>query len=207
MGLGNVVAPGSRADAWLSFPGIRLECDGPRQRLRAVHPGIRAAGQLSAGQYQHGDAGRLSAAAAGRAALSRRHSHRSHASARVAERSRCHVRSPPSYARYHARELRRRDNRSLHAQGSSGGFGLQRGASERGPHEHQPLHRLELSALHVAGGWSTSFVWGANVPTDTRRLLNTALIETNIELDGRNAIFGRAEYVTRTAEELALVAL
>ncbi len=73
------------------------------------------------------------------------------------------------------------------------------------PHEHQPLHRLELSALHVAGGWSTSFVWGANVPTDTRRVLNTALIETNLELDGRNAIFGRAEYVTRTADELALV--
>jgi len=73
------------------------------------------------------------------------------------------------------------------------------------PHEHEPLHRLELSALHVAGGWSTSFIWGANVPTDTRRVLNTALIETNIELDGRNAIFGRAEYVTRTAEELALV--
>ena len=38
------------------------------------------------------------------------------------------------------------------------------------------------------------------MPTDTRRLLNTALIETNIELDGRNAIFGRAEYVTRTAK-------
>ncbi len=73
------------------------------------------------------------------------------------------------------------------------------------PHEHQPLHRLELSAVHVAGRWSTSFIWGANVPTDTRRVLNTALIETNIELDPRNAIFGRAEYVTRTAEELALV--
>jgi hypothetical protein len=73
------------------------------------------------------------------------------------------------------------------------------------PREHEPLHRLELSALHVAGGWSTSFVWGANVPTETRRVLNTALVETNIELDGRNAVFGRAEYVTRTAEELALV--
>jgi len=73
------------------------------------------------------------------------------------------------------------------------------------PHEHQPLYRLEVSALHVAGGWSTTFIWGANVPTDTRRVLNTALFETNIEVDQRNAIFGRAEYVTRTAEELALV--
>jgi hypothetical protein len=73
------------------------------------------------------------------------------------------------------------------------------------PHGHEPLHRLELSALHVRGGWSTSFIWGANVPTDTRRVLNTGLVETNIELDGRNAVFGRVEYVTRTAEELALV--
>lgn len=31
------------------------------------------------------------------------------------------------------------------------------------------------------------------------------LVETNIELDAGNSIFGRAEYVTRTAEELALV--
>jgi len=73
------------------------------------------------------------------------------------------------------------------------------------PREHEPLHRLEFSALHVAKRWSTSLVWGANVPTDTRRVLNTALVETNIDLDGRNAVFGRVEYLTRTAEELALV--
>jgi len=73
------------------------------------------------------------------------------------------------------------------------------------PREHEPLYRLELSALHVAKGWSASFIWGANVPTDTRRVLNTALVETNIELDEHDVVFGRAEYVTRTAEELALV--
>jgi len=73
------------------------------------------------------------------------------------------------------------------------------------PREHEPLHRVELSALHVAGGWSSAFIWGANIPTDTRHVLNTALVETNIELDEHNAIFGRVEYVTRTAEELALV--
>jgi len=78
-------------------------------------------------------------------------------------------------------------------------------AAGPGAHGHDALHRVEFSALHVAGGWSTSFIWGANVPTDTRRVLNTALVETNVELDGRNVIFGRAEYVTRTAEDLALV--
>ena len=81
-------------------------------------------------------------------------------------------------------------------------------AEGRGPHDHA-LHRLGVSVMHVAprqgGVWSTSFIWGANVPADTRRVLNTALIETNVDLDERNAVFGRAEYVTRTAEELALV--
>jgi len=78
-------------------------------------------------------------------------------------------------------------------------------AASNGVHSHDALHRLEFSALHVIGGWSTSFIWGANVPTDTRRVLSTALVETNIQLDERNTVFGRAESVTRTAEELALV--
>jgi hypothetical protein len=76
-------------------------------------------------------------------------------------------------------------------------------------HAHAALHRLDVAILHVVprngGAWSTSLIWGANVPTDTRRVLNTALIETNIDVDERNAVFGRAEYVTRTAEELGLV--
>ena len=79
-----------------------------------------------------------------------------------------------------------------------------------GPGAHDHAHdRLGFSIMHVAprpgGAWSTSFVWGANVPADTRRVLNTALIETNVDLDERNTVFARAEYVTRTAEELALV--
>ena len=78
-------------------------------------------------------------------------------------------------------------------------------APSTGVHSHTGLHRLELSALHIGDRWSTSFIWGANVPTDSRRVLNTALIETNIDLGPRNAVFGRAEYVTRTADELALV--
>ena len=78
-------------------------------------------------------------------------------------------------------------------------------AAGTGVHGHDALHRVVLSAMHVNGRWSTSLVWGANVPTDTRRVLNTALVETNFALDERNTVFGRAEYVTRTAEELALV--
>jgi hypothetical protein len=78
-------------------------------------------------------------------------------------------------------------------------------APSTGDHSHVAQHRLELSALHVSGGWATSFIWGANVPTDTRRVLHTALVEANVDLDPRNVVFGRAEYVTRTADELSLV--
>jgi hypothetical protein len=86
-------------------------------------------------------------------------------------------------------------------------------AADSGAHAHDAHHRLSFSLMHVAprpgggggGAWSTSLVWGANVPVETRRVLNTALVETNVDLDERNAVFGRAEYVTRTAEELALV--
>lgn len=82
-------------------------------------------------------------------------------------------------------------------------------AAGTGGHAHDALHRLSLSMMHVVprpgGAWSTSLVWGANVPVETRRVLNTALLETNLDLDERNVLFGRAEYVTRTAEELALV--
>jgi len=82
-------------------------------------------------------------------------------------------------------------------------------AAGTGAHTHDAQHRLALAIMHVApregGAWSTSLIWGANVPTDTRQVLNTALLESNIDLDERNAVFGRAEYVTRTAEELALV--
>jgi hypothetical protein len=82
-------------------------------------------------------------------------------------------------------------------------------AAGTGGHAHEALHRLSVSMMHVVprpdGAWSTSLVWGANVPVDTRRVHNTALLETNVDLNERNAVFGRAEYVTRTAEELALV--
>lgn len=76
-------------------------------------------------------------------------------------------------------------------------------------HTHEGRHRFGVALMSVvprgAGAWSTSLIWGANMPADTRRVLHTALVETNIELDAGSSIFGRAEYVTRTAEELALV--
>jgi hypothetical protein len=79
----------------------------------------------------------------------------------------------------------------------------------QGPHAHGPLRRLGISIMNVAprghGAWSTTLIWGANVPTATGKALHSVLFETNLDLDSKNTIFGRAEYSGRTAEELDLV--
>lgn len=59
--------------------------------------------------------------------------------------------------------------------------------------------------LRSGGAWSTAFVWGANMPAATRRPRHALLIESTVELRDGHAIFGRAEYVQRTSEELALI--
>ena len=58
----------------------------------------------------------------------------------------------------------------------------------------------------MAGGgeWSTALVYGADLPAGAGHPLNSLLFETSLEL-ARNALFGRAEYVRRTAADLALV--
>ena len=53
------------------------------------------------------------------------------------------------------------------------------------------------------GAWSTSFVYGGVAP-DGDAVRHTALIESSLDLSPAQAIFGRVEYVQRTAEELAL---
>ena len=78
-----------------------------------------------------------------------------------------------------------------------------------GAHAHDALNRFGASFLHtrpVAGGgeWSTALVYGADLPAGAGHPLNSLLFETSLEL-ARNALFGRAEYVRRTAADLALV--
>jgi hypothetical protein len=79
----------------------------------------------------------------------------------------------------------------------------------QGEHAHGPLRRYAVAVTRVTprldGAWSTSVIWGANVPTDTKRALHSLLLETNIDVDSKNAVFGRAEYSARTSEELDLV--
>jgi len=78
-------------------------------------------------------------------------------------------------------------------------------AATGGAHAHNALDRFGASVLHTRGAWSTAFVYGADRPTSAGHPLNTLLLESTLELDEANAAYGRAEYVRRTAADLALV--
>jgi len=78
-------------------------------------------------------------------------------------------------------------------------------AAAGGSHAHDALDRFGASVLHTRGAWSTAFVYGGDLPTGAGHPLNTLLLESTLELDEVNAVYGRAEYVRRTAADLALV--
>jgi len=78
-------------------------------------------------------------------------------------------------------------------------------AATGGSHTHGALDRFGASVLHTRGGWSTAFVYGADLPAGAGHPLNTLLLESTLELDDANVLYGRVEYVRRTAADLALV--
>jgi hypothetical protein len=83
-------------------------------------------------------------------------------------------------------------------------------AASGGSHAHGALDRFGASVLHTKpyasdGQWTTALIWGANVEADTRRPGHSLLLESSVEFDSRNTLFGRAEYVRRTAADLLLV--
>jgi hypothetical protein len=78
-------------------------------------------------------------------------------------------------------------------------------AATAGSHAHGALDRFGASVLHTRGAWFTAFVYGADLPMGAGHPLNTLLLESTLELDEANAVYGRAEYVRRTAADLALV--
>jgi hypothetical protein len=79
----------------------------------------------------------------------------------------------------------------------------------KSPEQLEPTistHRVTASAtydrrLASGGNWATTAAWGRNIasmgqPTDG------LLLESNLDLDGRNVLFGRAEYVRKTGADL-----
>lgn len=82
-------------------------------------------------------------------------------------------------------------------------------AASGGAHAHDPTTRLGGSALYAsprsaAGAWSAALIWGADIPVTTGRLLHTVLVESSVDF-GSTTLFGRGEYVQRSAADLALI--
>jgi hypothetical protein len=79
-------------------------------------------------------------------------------------------------------------------------------------HPTEALHRFGVAALYSRavgshGQWSTALIYGANATVGTGQTLGSVMLETNLELDERNAVFGRLEYVRKRAEDLAVPAV
>ena len=82
-------------------------------------------------------------------------------------------------------------------------------ASPEELHPDESLHRLSASVLHertfgTRGDFASSLIWGANKHSGQSGLSNSVLAETNLDLDGTNTIFGRAEFVQKLAEDLSI---
>jgi len=52
-----------------------------------------------------------------------------------------------------------------------------------------------------------ALIYGANARIGTGHLANSVVVETNLDLDGMNAVFGRVEYVRKTAEDLVVLSV
>lgn len=83
-------------------------------------------------------------------------------------------------------------------------------ASPEQLHPEQSVRRITGSVLHErmighSGRWSSAVIYGGNEHAGAT-LSNSVLAETSIELDDRNTLFGRAEYVEKSAEELVVEA-
>jgi hypothetical protein len=73
----------------------------------------------------------------------------------------------------------------------------------------ESVHRMTASVLYgrplgMTGDWSSAFIYGGNKHPEDARVANSYLAETNVDLDGRNTVFGRGEIVEKTGDDLAL---
>ncbi len=74
-------------------------------------------------------------------------------------------------------------------------------------HPDESVHRYGASVQYgsrgIAGGaWGSSLVWGANAHAGHAQ--NSIAAESNLEIGAKNAVFARAEYVRKSAEELVV---
>ena len=89
----------------------------------------------------------------------------------------------------------------------SASYGYLASPEELNPNES--LHRLSASVLRERtfrknGDFASSLIWGANKHSGESGLSNSVLAEANLDLDGTNTIFGRAEFVQKLAGDLSI---
>ena len=75
-------------------------------------------------------------------------------------------------------------------------------------HPDEPVHRYGASALYGGrglrgGAWESTLLWGANEHPGGHAE-NSVVAESNLEIGSKHTVFGRAEYVQKSAEELVL---
>lgn len=88
----------------------------------------------------------------------------------------------------------------------TGGYGYLE--SPEALHPTESMHRVTASALHgmplgADGQWASAVVYGANAHAG-HALSQSLLVESEAVLDARRTLFGRAEWVQKSAEELVL---
>ena len=76
-------------------------------------------------------------------------------------------------------------------------------------HPEESMRRATASVLHgrrlgEQGQWSSALVWGMNHHGADRSPTHGVLAESEAILDGGHTVFGRAEHVQKSAEDLAL---
>lgn len=76
-------------------------------------------------------------------------------------------------------------------------------------HPNESVHRITASALHgkaigVDGQTSSAVVWGVNRPAEQSKATHSILFENETIFDKKNTLFGRAELVQKTGEDLVL---
>jgi hypothetical protein len=78
-------------------------------------------------------------------------------------------------------------------------------------HPDESLHRYGVAALTTQpfgrrGRWATALIWGANDPIGFGKMSSSVVLESTLDLDETNGLFGRAEYVRKSAQDLAIAA-
>jgi hypothetical protein len=82
-------------------------------------------------------------------------------------------------------------------------------ASPESLNPDESVHRLSASIMNGRtfgqhGELATTFVYGANRHPDTAHLEPSWLLESNLEFGGAHSVFGRLEYVQKSAADLVL---